>query len=195
MKVRQSGMPDEELWNQLFDIDLILSELNIDAKINDAAEIGCGYGTFSIPIAKSIKGNLYCFDIEKDMVFSVQEKIKQNKIDNIITEQKDVLLQTTGLENNSLDYVFLFNILHNEYPFEFLNECHRILKPNGKIGIIHWRSDIKTHRGPSKNIRPKPEDIISWINREKFFIENGPFILKPYHYGVIVSKLPDIHLR
>jgi hypothetical protein len=33
MKVRDSGMPDEKSWNDFFDTDLILSELQIDSQI------------------------------------------------------------------------------------------------------------------------------------------------------------------
>ena len=42
-------MPDEKMWNDFFDIDLILSELQINSQIKDLVEIGIGYGTFTIP--------------------------------------------------------------------------------------------------------------------------------------------------
>jgi len=61
MKVRDSGMPEEKIWNDFFNIDLILSELQINKQINDLVEIGCGYGTFTIPSAKQITGKLYAF--------------------------------------------------------------------------------------------------------------------------------------
>ena len=58
MKIRDSGMPDEAFWESLFDVPLILSKLDI-GHFKDVAELGCGYGTFSIPIAKAIQGKLY----------------------------------------------------------------------------------------------------------------------------------------
>jgi ubiquinone/menaquinone biosynthesis C-methylase UbiE len=61
-------MPAENMWADFFNVELILSELHIDSKINDLVEIGCGYGTFTIPAAKQIKGRLYAFDIEKEML-------------------------------------------------------------------------------------------------------------------------------
>ena len=42
----------------------------------------------------------------------------------------------------------------------------RILKDDGIISIIHWRSDIQTPRGPSLDIRPKPQDCEKWLRRE-----------------------------
>ena len=57
VKVRDSGMPDERLWEALFDVALILERMGIDASLADLAELGCGYGTFSIPVAKRILGD------------------------------------------------------------------------------------------------------------------------------------------
>jgi len=34
MKVRESGMPDEELWSSFFNVDLILKELQINSSVN-----------------------------------------------------------------------------------------------------------------------------------------------------------------
>lgn len=188
MKVRDSGMPDETLWNTFFDIDLILSELHINAQVNDLVEIGSGYGTFTIPAAKCIKGNLYAFDIEPDMIAIVKQKLANVHIANVTVVHRDILAQTTGLADNSVDYVMLFNILHHEAPMDFFAEAYRILKPKGKIGIIHWRSDILTPRGPDVSIRPTPEQMLKLIDRQKFDIDKEPFIIEPYHYGMLISK-------
>jgi SAM-dependent methyltransferase len=67
MKVRDSGMPDEGYWESFFDVPLILSKLGIE-RFKDVAELGCGYGTFSIPVAKVICGTLYTFDIDPVMI-------------------------------------------------------------------------------------------------------------------------------
>ena len=49
-------MPDETFWESLFDLPLILDRLDIDETIRDVAEIGCGYGTFTLPVARRISG-------------------------------------------------------------------------------------------------------------------------------------------
>jgi ubiquinone/menaquinone biosynthesis C-methylase UbiE len=189
LKVRDSGMPEEGIWASFFNIDLILAELQINSDIKDLVEIGCGYGTFTIPTAKRISGNLFAFDIEKEMVDIVAQKLNDESVGNVVLEHRDVLIQTTGLIYNSIDYVMLFNILHHDSPADFLNEAFRILKPNGKVGIIHWRSDIETPRGPDLTIRPKPEQIVQMIEECKFKIVKDPVVLEPYHYGLIVSKI------
>ena len=181
-------MPAEDLWASFFNVDLILSELQINSDINDLVEVGCGYGTFTIPAAEKISGVLYAFDIEEEMLEIVNKRVKNESVFNVILEHRDVLIQTTGLADNSIDYVMLFNILHHESPTDFLNEAYRILKPNGKVGIIHWRSDIETPRGPHLTIRPKPDQILQWIDKPKFSVQKEPENLDPYHFGLILSK-------
>ncbi len=188
MKVRDSGMPVENVWCEFHNVDLILSEMLINSEINDLVEIGFGYGTFTIPAAKQIKGNLYAFDIEKKMLDVVRQKLSDGQINNVIIEQRDVLDQTTGLADNSVDYVMLFNILHNENPELFFTEIHRILKLNGRVGIMHWRSDVSTPRGPDLLIRPTPNQILDWVDNQKFYTEKDSFIMEPYHFGLILSK-------
>jgi SAM-dependent methyltransferase len=188
LKIRESGMPDEKTWAEFFDIDLILSELQINSSIIDLVEIGCGYGTFTIPAAQAITGNLYAYDIEKEMIDIIKQKAARKHLNNIIPFRRDILSRTTGLPDNSADYTMLFNILHHDSPLDLLNEANRILKPNGKLGIIHWRSDIPTPRGPDLSIRPKPEQILEWIANLNFKIHKDPFVIKPYHFGLILTK-------
>ena len=52
MKIRESGMPKEEEWIQFFDPSQALNQLGLNADVIDVADLGCGYGTFTIPTIK-----------------------------------------------------------------------------------------------------------------------------------------------
>jgi ubiquinone/menaquinone biosynthesis C-methylase UbiE len=181
-------MPAESMWASFFNVELVLSELQINRDIDSLVEIGFGYGTFTIPSARRIKGNLYAFDIDEAMHLLLKEKLEDEQIENVIPEHRDVLIDSTGLADNSADYFMLFNILHHESPDAFLNEAYRILKPEGKIGILHWRSDVETPRGPDLRFRPKPGQILSWIDRQKFTVYKEPVIVEPFHFGLVLAK-------
>jgi 2-polyprenyl-3-methyl-5-hydroxy-6-metoxy-1,4-benzoquinol methylase len=56
MKARESGMPDEQMWDQFFDPDAILDGLGIRDLSGNIVDLGCGYGTFSVPAARKNKG-------------------------------------------------------------------------------------------------------------------------------------------
>jgi ubiquinone/menaquinone biosynthesis C-methylase UbiE len=190
MKIRESGMPERELWENFFNPAKILATFGLNTQIGDVAEFGCGYGTFTIPAARIIKGKIYALDIERDMIRITNEEAKKNGLNNVQTVLRDFMVEGSGLPDGSMDYVMLFNILHLEKPMVLINEARRILKENGKLGIIHWNYDPTTPRGPSMDIRPKPEDCIKWA-KNVGFVDPKQFDLKPYHYGIVMSKEAD----
>ena len=187
MKVRESGMPEENMWEDFFSPDDILKTMGITHKIGNVAEFGWGYGTFTIPTAEIVRGKVYAMDIEPEMIEATKRKAEDNKLSNVETMLRDFVSDGSGLEDESVDYVMLFNILHAEEPHKLIREAYRILRPNGKLGVIHWNYDSTTPRGPPMGIRPKPEQVIGWAIDADF---NNPirYDLKPYHYGVVLTK-------
>ncbi len=190
MKTRESGMPDEERWQSFFDPEAILTELGLDGTCRVIVDMGCGYGTFSIPAAQRITGIVYAIDIDLQMLAICQSKGEAAGLQNIIYQQRDFVAQGTGLPDKSADFAMLFNILHAENPLDLLREAYRILAPGGKVGVIHWNHDSTTPRGPSMEIRPRPEQCQHWVQAAGFQLIR-PFIpLPPYHYGLVGQKTP-----
>jgi SAM-dependent methyltransferase len=111
MKLRDSGMPDETWWEGLFDVPLILDWLGIDTQVDDAVELGCGYGTFTIPVARRIRGRVFAFDIEAGMVARTQQRVREAGLTNVLSRQRDVVECGYGLAGQSVDGCLLFNIL------------------------------------------------------------------------------------
>jgi predicted RNA methylase len=73
VKILESWMPTEEVWEDLFDVQSILDRFGMD-QFSDVAELGCGYGTFSVAAAERISGTLYAFDIDSEMVARTLER-------------------------------------------------------------------------------------------------------------------------
>lgn len=188
MKVRESGMPDEEQWEAFFKPENILKVMELDFHVLDVAEFGCGYGTFTIPASKLINGTIYAIDIEEEMINRVIERANAENLDNIQTMLRDFVHDGSGFEDESIDYLMLFNILHAEKPEILLKEACRILKPECKLGIIHWNYDPETPRGPPMKIRPKMDQCLEWSVKAGFKFEKWND-LKPYHYGLVFSKI------
>ncbi len=180
-------MPEETMWSKFFDPELILQQMEVTPNLHSVVDLGCGFCTFSIPASQVIKGKIHAFDIDEKMLQLSKSKIDQLAIKNIELHLKDFITEGTGLSDNSADYVMLFNILHHHNPCHILNEVHRILKPKAKAGIVHWRSDIPTPRGPQLDIRPNPEQCKTWAIESGFAI-NKELILEPYHFGIIITK-------
>ena len=155
-------MPDKGMWEGFFSPSMILETLGFNIGVSDAVEFGCGYGTFTIPAAKMISGKLFALDIETEMVEATKNEAAKDQIKNLEVIVRDFMAEGTSFESESVDYAMLFNILHLEEPVSLLLEANRILRKGGKAGIIHWNYDPATPRGPSMDIRPKPENCIEY---------------------------------
>jgi len=81
----------------------------------------------------------------------------------------------------------LFNLLHANEAEQLLNEAKRMLKPGGKLGVMHWNYDPLTPRGPSMEIRLRPEQCVQLVERSGFDV-SGIVDLPPYHYGFVGTR-------
>jgi SAM-dependent methyltransferase len=189
MKVRESGMPEEAYWETLFDVGLILDRLGVNFRLQDVVEFGCGYGTFTIPIAKRISGTVTTFDIDPDMIERTRNRAESAASRNISYALRDVFAEGFGIEPASQDACLLFNILHCEEPVRLLAEAARIVRPGGAVLAIHWRCDPATPRGPSMGIRPTPEKIVQWAAQTNSLkTASSALDLPPWHYGLRFSR-------
>jgi len=185
MRLRESGMPEEEYWESLFNVELILDRMGIDATMRDVAELGCGYGTFTLPVARRIGGVIETCDIEPTMVDRTLHRVQEAGRSNVRAEVRDVLAEGFGGEPQTKDACLLFNILHGEQPDRLLAHAARVVHPDGLVLVIHWRHDPATPRGPSMEIRPRPEQIIEWARRTEMLRFVAPVLdLPPWHYGL-----------
>ena len=191
MKIHDSGMPEQAYWDGLFDHDAILGWMGFSARPERVVEVGCGYGSFTLPIAllqKETGGRVIAFDIEQDMLDTTRQNLHKADLENVYLVLRDVLAQGSGLEDNSVDRVLMFNILHFAGRRLLLAEAARILKPGGELDILHWRKDIDTPRGPEVETRPDTQSILQAANGLNLEQKEKALILPPYHWGMKLRK-------
>ncbi len=180
-------MPDEDYWESLFDVPLVLDRLCLDGTARNVAELGCGYGTFTLPVARRVTGTVFTFDIERAMLDSTSRRAGKAGLDNVKTELRDVVADGFGLSPGSCDACLLFNILHFPEPQSLVAEAARVIGRGGRVLVIHWRSDIPTPRGPAAAVRPRHAQIQIWAAAAG--LAAGPALdLPPWHFGVVLAK-------
>lgn len=185
MKLRESGMPEEAYWETLFDVPLILDRLEINGSLGNVVELGCGYGTFTLPVARRIFGIIDTVDIDPAMVERTCQRAAAEGLRNVTCQLRDVMGEGFGGEPESRDACLLFNILHCEQPVRLLIEAARAVRPDGWVLVIHWRCDPATPRGPGMEIRPRPEQILDWARQTELLEPAGAVLdLPPWHYGL-----------
>jgi len=158
------------------------------AGIDPIAEIGCGNGTSTVPISRSVSGAVHAFDREPSMIACAAENARAARLKNIRFHQLDVRVSGTGLSDGSMQTVLLFNILHSSNNHAFLAEAARVLRDSGSVHIIHWRNDIDTSRGPRRDDRPDLASILADVEGLGLRLDGAPRILEPYHWGMCQKK-------
>jgi len=112
----------------------IVREAGIQAG-NRILDYGCGPGNFSIAAAQLAgdTGKVFALDILPIAIKSVQEKAKRAGIRTIETILSD---GKTGLDDQSLDVVLMYDVFHDLLnPSPVLAELHRVLKPGGRLSF------------------------------------------------------------
>ncbi|MFN8009783.1 MAG: class I SAM-dependent methyltransferase [Holophagaceae bacterium] len=189
MKVPDSGMPDEAYWASLFDIPAILDWLPIGPGTRLAVEIGCGYGTFTLPLADAIQGTVHAFDLEPSMLETTGLNLRRAGLANVVLEHRDVIDLGTDLPEASADLVLIFNLLHFDGRRALLAEAARILRSGGVVAVIHWRTDMATPRGPAMETRPTPASILEAAAGLGLEPLGEPCFLGPYHWGMHLARV------
>lgn len=184
MRLRESGMPALDYWETLLDVQGILDAFGFAAPTGDVVELGCGYGTFTLPLARRIGGSVHALDIDPEMVALTACRATEAAIGNIRATVRDVVIDGFGRPPGSCDAALLFNILHAEQPVALMRAAAEVVRPGGLVAVIHWRSDVPTPRGPGLEIRPRPEQIVAWAAEAGLVPASAPFMLPPWHYGV-----------
>lgn len=191
MKVPESDMPDEALWQSFFDTDKLLKTLLHDLPVEgDAVELGAGYGTFTQSALKSITGTLHAYEIESELCTYLETQMDAPFSERLQVHCSDVLANGTGLKPNSISLAMVFNLLHFADPSDLLNHIYDILIPGGRLLILHWRSDLETPRGPDKSLRPSPNDVSKWCQQAGFGIVQQVDVSEscPWHFSVVATK-------
>ncbi|CAN5591164.1 hypothetical protein BH11PLA2_BH11PLA2_52770 [soil metagenome] len=155
----------------------------------DVVEFGCGYGHFTVAAAQAVQGTVIALDIDPGMIAATLQRAGKAGVDRVVALQRDFLAEGSGLANDSVHYAMLFNILHVEEPATLLTEAFRVLAPGGRVGIIHWKNDPNTPRGPSLEIRPTSEQCRTWAGLTGFrFVRNEDLCCCSWHWGLVMEK-------
>jgi SAM-dependent methyltransferase len=167
----------------------MVAKLDCTGPCGDVVEFGCGYGTFTLPAAQQVSGRVFAMDIEPDMVAATIQKATDLGLTNVTAEVRDFVADGSGLPDGRAGYAMLFNILHIENPLGLLREAYRSLGPGGRLGIIHWRTDVPTPRGPSPAIRPSAEQCRGWAEAAGFeFVRAEELCCCSWHWGLVMQR-------
>jgi ubiquinone/menaquinone biosynthesis C-methylase UbiE len=113
-------------------------------------DFGCGYGMYTIPVAKIVgkQGRVYALDKDKEALDALMRKAELSGLKNIQG------METSGepgieLADETVDMVLLFDVFHSFYfpqagdRRRLLGEILRIMKPSAFLSISVWPNLIE----------------------------------------------------
>jgi ubiquinone/menaquinone biosynthesis C-methylase UbiE len=118
----------------------ILKEVDLKTGFH-VLDYGCGPGGYILPLTAIVgkAGKVYALDASHYAIKSVKNLIIKNHLTNVETIHSDT---KTGLPDNSLDAVLLYDVLHHlNHTDNVLKELHRILKPRGILSLMDHHLD------------------------------------------------------
>jgi ubiquinone/menaquinone biosynthesis C-methylase UbiE len=112
----------------------VLKEVGINAGFH-ILDYGCGPGSYLTDVSAMAgeTGKVYALDIHPLAIKTVQGLAARKHLSNLETILSDC---KTGLPDNSLDIILLYDTLHSlENPDSVLEELGRTLKPDGILSV------------------------------------------------------------
>src|ERR1039458_5222318 len=113
------------------------------------ADVGAGTGYFSLPLAQAVgpQGRVYAVDAQEEMLSLLRQKLDEFTLS--IVELIHAEADNTGLPASCCDLVFAANVWHEfDDHAAVLREFARVLKTDGRIAILDWRTDVLPEHGP-----------------------------------------------
>lgn len=177
---------DSDKRYRLMPPELLIDEIEKTAlnyfKSGDAvtfADLGCGSGYFSIPLAKRIKNFkdkkafLFALDISEEMLGVFNDKLKKEQEGTINNcEIKCVKCEEffIPLEDNSVNILLMANVFHEvEDKHTYLQEIKRVLKEGGTFFLLDWKKEDKEPvMGPPSEERVSSEEAVKILNESGF---------------------------
>ena len=135
------------------------------------ADIGCGYGFFSIPAAKIVgkKGKVYAVDKNSEAISIVKRRLKDESLN---AELVTGMAEETIFCEECMDFVFFSIVLHDfrDIP-KVLENSRKMIKDDGILVNIDWKK-IPLDKGPPYSKKFSIEKAKSLIQNAGFKIKN-----------------------
>lgn len=146
-----------------------LTEIGI-RKGQRALDFGCGSGNYTIPVARIVgeEGLVYALDKDKKALDELMQRAELIDLRNIQRIDTSGELEI-GLDNESVDVVLLYDVLHYYYfpqaedRRRLLCEVYWVLKPNALLSL--YPTHLQSY------MEPKLEDVEREIQEANFYLE------------------------
>ncbi len=143
--------------SESLDSFLVLSHSEINLH-DTVADIGCGPGFFTVPLAKFlVNGKVYALDIDDEMLSACRQQVAKARMGNVEVLKCEEF--SFPLEPGAIDGAFLaFVVQQVSNRPRFLRAVRDLVKPGGWCTVLEWYRK-ETETGPPLERRIDPSDL------------------------------------
>jgi ubiquinone/menaquinone biosynthesis C-methylase UbiE len=166
----------------------LLVEIGGVKVMTDCVDLGCGTGTFTLPMAEIVGrwGKVHAVDDSQEMLDILKSRNPQK---NVLVVKAD--FTQTGLDDGIVEFCLAAFVLHEiKEPEKLLAEAYRLLKPYGRFLVVEWRAEFD-NPGPPQKIRltmEKMEELFAGAGFKDFKSANWS---DKHYYGIGVKPQTD----
>lgn len=145
----------------LIDRDKFFSQLKLTQE-TVFLDLASGVGRYSLEVAKRLGeyGEVHAVDLWAEGIEALNEMIREHHLTNIHTIIADIT-KPLPLASSFYDMCLLATVLHDLAEQDrkpLLQECYRLLKPNGILAVVEFKK-IDYGPGPPVRIRLSKQDL------------------------------------
>ncbi|MDA4123014.1 MAG: class I SAM-dependent methyltransferase [Thaumarchaeota archaeon] len=175
------------------DPEAILESAGV-AKGMTVADLGCGPGFFTLPVASIVgpSGLVYAIDSSPTMLRHLRRSIKAAGVSKRAFRIIEADVSRTGIPAATVDVALFANVLHDiDDKRSFLEEVRRICRKGAAVVDVDWKKS-RTESGPPHRIRLSASEARTILSENGFCVLR-PFEAGPFHYGLVFRDIECSH--
>ena len=151
------------------------------------ADIGCGPGFFTLPLAKFlVNGKVYALDTSDEMIEACQNRLDEARMGNV--EVMKCEEYEFPVSPASVDGLFIAFVVHHPSDRErFLTAARELLKPGGWCFILEWHKK-ETESGPPQEARITPEELRQSAQNSGFRFQSSRDINDEHYMMTLINR-------
>ncbi len=151
------------------------------------ADLGCGPGFFTIPLAKFlVNGRVYALDTSDEMIEACQSRLDQARMGNV--EVLKCGEYEFPVSPASIDGLFIAFVVHHPSDRErFLTAAKEMLKPGGWCFILEWHKR-ETESGPPQQARITPDELRQIAQNSGFKFQSSRDLNNEHYMMTLINR-------
>ena len=164
----------------------VLSHCPVNPR-DTVADIGCGPGYFTLPLAKFlINGKVYGLDTSDEMVEACRGRLDEARLGNF--EILKCGEYDFPVAPASVDGLFIAFVVHHPSDRErFLTAAKEMLKPGGWCFIMEWHKK-ETESGPPLEARITPDEMRQFARNSGFRVQGSRDINEEHYMMTLINR-------